>query len=260
MNIHQYITVIAASLFIVVENGFAENFPLRDSYKSVNTVSTENLAESYGKTFIIDVRTAFEYSVMHINRAKNIPFADDTFPLTLGELVQGQLTSAITLYGNGKFDSVPYDAAMILMKNGFTNVTVYDSGVHQWVLSYSAWTTLLGESPVRRDLIIPYSKFVEKSLQKGVFEKKAQTNNSYIIDIRRPQEKKINPSFSMPVAHIPYDYFIKMVESPSFKERVTHKTLFIFDSDGFKTRLIQYYLEYKGYEHYYFLSKGVNSF
>jgi len=58
---------------VLINNLIASDFPLRSKFPSVPFISTEDLNKEYTTINIVDVRSKFEFDVIHIKKAVHIP-------------------------------------------------------------------------------------------------------------------------------------------------------------------------------------------
>lgn len=230
----------------------AEEFPLRAKYKDVPVIELATLKVEYDKVIIVDVRSQFEFDVIHITKAKHTPMAKRTFTKDLEGIRSKTGAQKMVFYCNGHTCAKSYKATARAIKEGFKNVFAFDAGVFDWVNEYPDKGSLLGVSPVSKAALIPKIKLKERSLSAEAFAKATTGANAMVIDIRDPIQRKKMPTFAN-IKNIPLDRLKNMIVAKQFKK----KHLLIFDAVGKQIRWLQYYLEKYGYQNYNFLTKGV---
>ncbi len=236
----------------------ATDFPLREKYPDVETISTQELAAGFASFTIVDVRSVLEFDVIHIAGAINNPVARSTFAGHLEEISNGDRSHAWVFYCNGHTCAKSYKSARIAKENGYTAVRAYDVGIFEWTNAHPDRAVLLGESPVDPADLISKAAFEQRSLAADRFIAGAQDPDAVLIDLREPMQRKRTPDFG---TKRPQNFYMAKIASrlpvASFQKRMTGKTLYIFDATGKQVRWLQYHLERHGYQNYYFLNGGV---
>ncbi len=246
--------------FVLLGNLLAEDFPLRAKFLSVPFITTENLNKEYASINIIDVRSKFEYDVIHIKKAIHIGLPKSEDEAGFSKKIAA-LDGKVAFYCNGHTCAKSYEAVMIVQKAGNKNTYVYDDGIFEWSKKYPNESVLLGVSPVDPAKLISKEDFKSKFLSKEKFAVEATKATSFLIDARDFVQRKKTPDFALNIAaNFPIDELITILDKPQFKARVAGKTLYIYDAVGKQVQWLQYYLEQHGYKNYFFLEEGVWSF
>ncbi len=232
----------------------AQNYPLRSLYPSAQIISTDTLVNSYAEVIIIDVRTAFEFDVVHINKAVNISLVDGGLVAALERYRAPDSTTPLVFYCNDPACSRAFRAALAVQSAGYGNVFVYDAGVFSWVTEAPEKTTLMGSSPAHPEKVISPLLFERHQLDFESFEARTSQLSTLVVDIRDIYHRNYEPRIKG----------IRSIPLESFLEAVTHriwaeKKLLIFDQSGEQTRWLQYFLQASGYADYAFLSGGMDS-
>jgi rhodanese-related sulfurtransferase len=235
----------------------SSSFPLRQAYPTTTPISTEDLTAQFGKSIVVDVRSALEYGVIHIKDAFQMPVAKATFAGQLGETTKGRKDTSVVFYCNGHTCAKSYKAAVRAMEMGYTNTLVYDAGIFEWTKTNPDKSWLLGESPVDTNKLLPDSALDAHMLNKAAFAEMAGKEKTFLIDARDPIQIKKTPDFGAKAANLPFDRLTANLTNAHFKNRVAGKTLLIYDAVGKQVQWLQYHLKNKGYEDYYFLEHGV---
>ena len=239
---------------------YAGEFPLRSKYKEVKHISKSDLNKQLKSFIVIDVRSAFEFNVIHIKGSKNVSISKRSFITKLTKIAGGDKNKKIVTYCNGHTCAKSYKSALTAMKEGFKNIFAYDAGIFDWAKEYPNDTVLLGVNPSDPSKIISSTNFKKRILKKEDFEKQAKTAKAFLIDARDPNQVKKTPAFAQEAKKFDMDKLIKLVQNPVFKEKTKDKTFYIFDAVGKQVQWLQYHLEANDIKNYYFLEKGIWSY
>jgi len=239
-------------LSVALTSAAEEGFPLRAKFPRVKYMSTETLNRDYQNTIIVDVRSKFEYDVIHINKAVFVPVTTAMFIKDLAKVRDKDGKTPIAFYCNGHTCAKSYEAADQAMEAGFQNVYAYDSGIYDWVKAHPDRGTLMGKTPVPLDKLISHDMLAKRKISYDEFKKKTQAPGTMVIDIREPFQRETVPQLPM-LRNIPSDRFAELIKKGEFKD----KELLIMDAVGKQVEWVQYYLDMYGYKNYYFLDKGV---
>ncbi len=227
-------------------------FPYRAKYSDVAILTTEQLSNFYDNALIVDVRSNFEFDVVHINKAVNIPIASENFLDQLAKLRGKNDSQYIVFYCNGHTCTKSYKAVQAAAAAGFREVYAYDSGIFDWLRANRDYTTLLDTTPAPFDKLVSNDYFQSRLLSFERFKEKAETDGTVVIDIRDDLQK--GTKLAMPSEELPLDKLLKKLKAGEYKDR----QLLIFDATGHQVRWLQYVLKNKGYENYYFLRDGID--
>ena len=248
------VAAIIMGLFLVNSISAEEGFPLREVFKGVPFILLEDLAKEYDSVIIVDVRSEFEYDIVHINKAVNILVSKATFLAELEKLRPKDGDKKLIFYCNGHTCKKSYQAVEKAVKAGFKNCFAFDAGIFDWIKAQGDRGTLLGQTPVDPKKIISKEALEEKSLAYDKFAVASEEDGVMVIDVRDPiqREKKLNLKG---MKNIPLDRMKALLKAKKFQD----KKLLIFDAVGKQVKWLHYYLEENGYKNYYFLTKGVSS-
>jgi len=241
-------------LFIIFTNfSFAEknpSFPLRVQYKNLEFISSESLVNHINDYLIIDVRSQFEFKILHIEKAINIPISNMGFIPSLNKLIEEDHRD-IVFYCNGVTCKKSYFSAVKSKNNKISNVKVYDAGIHEWAQKHPIHSILLGTAMKSNNELITDSKFLKHCLTSDKFFKKID-NNTWVIDIRDHFQRDIKILHGTAYHSSLDDISVLLNKAKNKKIR-----LLIFDAVGKQVRWLQYILEKEGFDEYYFLNGGV---
>lgn len=230
-----------------------EGYPHRKDFPEIAVYSTDQLRRNYNEVKVVDVRAKFEYDVVHVTKAVNIPVSSQQFTKKLEVVRPKNDTTPIVFYCNGHSCSKSYEAARRAIDDGFKYVYAYDSGIFDWMRISQDKTTLLGKTPAPADKMVSEDYFQSRLVDFTSFKAKAQDKESIVIDIRDDMQKATN--VTIPTVQLPLDQFIAKLNEGQFKD----KQLLIFDAVGKQVRWLQYILEDRGYKDYFFLRDGIAS-
>lgn len=230
-------------------------FPHRSTFPNIVTISAEELAASLNDHLIVDVRSEFEFDIVHIQGAHNAPMATMIFTKTVERLRERFGTELpIAVYCNGTSCRKSYEAADTLQKNNIKNVVVYDEGVDTWLHKFPALTVLVGK-PASLERLIRDDQLNEHVLDVAAFMQRLSAEPTALtVDIRDPIQRTV--VLPLPAEPFQLDKFSRFIHQSRFKDR----TLFIVDAVGKQVRWLQYLLKDKGYKNYYFLEGGAEAF
>jgi len=240
--------------FSVVDGSESEQelgFPYREKYSNVAIVTTEQLRKLYDDSIIVDARSNFEFNVVHINKAVNIPLSSENFLTKLESLRDKNSSRSIVFYCNGHTCTKSYKAAQMAAEAGFANVYAYDSGIFDWLRDNRDYTRLLDITPAPFYKLVSIEYFKSRLLSLERFQKKSTEMDTVVIDIRDDLQKATK--LAMPTIELPLDQLLARLNAGEFK----NKQLLIFDAVGKQVRWLQYMLKDKGYSNYYFLNGGI---
>ncbi|MBU4479117.1 MAG: rhodanese-like domain-containing protein [Candidatus Omnitrophica bacterium] len=231
-----------------------EGFPVREKYSDVPFITTEQLFAEYDSIIIVDVRSKFEYDVIHIAKAAHIILSKKTFVEELSAVRAKDGTVKMAFYCNGHTCEKSYEATQQAMEAGFKNVYTYDAGIFDWANAYPELSTLMGQTPVDKEKLISKEGLNKRFVSYEEILEKASDSNNVIIDIRDPFQREKIPNIPG-LRNIPLDRMLVLLQEGEFKSN----HLYFIDAVGKQVRWLQYHLESNGYINYNFLEKGVLS-
>ena len=229
------------------------NFLLRSLYPAVKIISTEGLAERFDDVVLIDVRSAFEFEVMHIDTAVDLPLTTGQLAASLDKLARSRADITLVLYCSDSTCSSAFEAAEIATNIGFKKVLVYDGGVKSWLDTYPEKTFLMGDRTAHPYQVLSKQKHNDHLLSWQDFSAKAKMENSLVVDIRPRFVRHSSPLLN-DIHSIEMDSLLEAVSNRIW----TEKRLLIYDMGGEEVRLLHYFLQASGYVNYYFLQSGMD--
>ncbi len=234
----------------------AEDFPGRRIYPNVKLYDTEQLFREYDKVNIVDARSTFEYEVLHINKAINIPVHDRAFTKKVKQLQKNQ--QPIVFYCNGHTCFKSYKATQKARLEGIPNVFAYDAGIFDWARAHPEKATLLGQTPLDPGKLISKDDLKKRFLSPKAFNDKI-SDDTIILDIREPEQRGLLELFPYRQESISMGE-IKQLRKFLIATKNSGRPLMVYDEVGKQVRWLQYYLQDLGIKDYYFLQGGVKNF
>lgn len=234
-------------------------FPGRKIYIDTPYITLEQLSQEFKDVVIVDVRSDYEYSTLHIKDAFNIPLnLKKNFLREMQGLRKQQPQKKIITYCNGKTCMKSYKAASRCRTNGIGNVYVFDAGIMDWAKANPDLSVLLGKSPINPDRLISKDKFSQHLLEPNAFFQQANNSNPLIIDVRDPLQRAGMALFIGREKRAALDDTAKLAAliAQAKKEK---RPLLIYDEAGKQVRWLMYFLEDQGATDYYFMKGGAKA-
>lgn len=233
---------------------YQHHFPLRPFFPTVVTINTHQLFEMYSDAILIDVRSEFEFEVIHINEAENISLSEINFIGKIRVTSNVNPLTPLVFYCNDSNDKTAFMAALLAQSAGLGNILVYDAGIFPLLALAPEKISLMANTPARQDLVIPKELYDEVRIGFDAFRQQSYGKSALVIDIRDTFEDNKEPQFDE-IRHIPMESFLKAVSNRIWAE----KKLLIFDQTGEDTQWLQFFLQANGYFNYVFLRGGVDA-
>ena len=246
--------LIITSIITSFNSAYASYFPLRENYQEAATISHQTLSKDISNYLIIDVRSSYEYSVLHINDAINIPISNLGFIPTLNKLTAKDKRD-IVFYCNGITCEKSYLANLTAKKFGIKNVYTFDLGLLEWAKLYPEKSVFFNTSPLDTKQLISLEKFQQHMISPQKFVSKINSE-SLVIDIREPFQRK-DIILTQSAVSIPLHKFHHNI--PRLK-KASQSSILIFDAVGKQVYWLQYLLEKHGITDYYFMQGGVKNY
>ena len=234
----------------------AQPFPHRARFRDVPVIDTEQLRRQFDGTVVVDVRSRFEYEMLHIIGAAHVPLDKERLPAAVRAL-RGTTDKPIVFYCNGTTCKKSYEAAELVIQAGVTNVYAYDAGIDAWSRKYPELSVLLGKNPVHPSELISSESFKKRLINAQDFEARME-QGAIVLDIRDLRQRDVM-LFPMREMRATLDDTEKLAAAV-IEARRLKKTLLVYDKVGKQTRWFQYYLEQQGLKDYYFLAGGAEGY
>ncbi|MCW8936083.1 MAG: rhodanese-like domain-containing protein [Gammaproteobacteria bacterium] len=235
----------------------ADDFPVRSNYPHVKTIALDDLYKKRNSYTIVDTRSKYEYSVLHIKNAVNIPLSSFDFTTKVNKLYADN-RKTIVFYCNGHTCTKSYEAVLKTKRMGkLTDTLAFDGGIYDWVKRYPKASILLNEARINVDKLISEEEFKKHLLKPKAFLDKSN-NKCIVLDVRDSLQRKdrIFAGFEKPVN---LDNTNKLNDYIA-EAKAKKNALCIYDAVGKQVRWLQYYLKEKKMNEYYFLEGGAKAF
>ncbi len=235
----------------------ADAFPLRKSFPEIKIIETADLTNKMGEYMIVDVRSPFEYSVMHIKDAVNLPLSDKKFVANVKQATSGN-NKVPVFYCNGHRCAKAYEAAMVMTKAGTSTVLTYDGGITDWA-EKNPQLTLLLDKPLDPKALIKDAQFKAHALPPKDFVKRAkEQSGAYVIDVR--DSFQVEGISLFPGREIRTGLDIAKLKTQISAAKNANQPMYFYDATGLQVKPLQYLLEDQGVTEYYFLQGGIAAY
>jgi len=238
--------------------GVDDEFPLRGQFSDIAPIEINDFKSRINEFLAIDVRSPFEYEVMHIDSAINIPISSKTFvKMVLG--AQAESGKPVAFYCYGHHCEKSYFAAKKIKAAGVKfDFVVFDGGITDWSKKYPEKTVSFGK-PTDLSRMISDSDFNKRLLDPLDFIKQVQNNDSIgVIDIRYSEQ--IGEISIFPGRDYRTRFDIKKLKSTIEAIKEQGMPVYIYDDAGYQVRYVQYLLEEMGVKDYMFMKDGVSGY
>lgn len=232
-------------------------FPGREKYKHIKTVELKQLRDLYKDVIIVDARSRYEYTTLHIKDAVNVPVHADDFAEKVDK-IRKATPKPIVFYCNGRDCLKSYQAAERAKNARIQDVFAFDAGVFEWAKAHPDLTVMLGKSPIDPKELLSKDALAQHMLSPADFDKKAFDDNVIIVDVRDTTNSRSNPLFPLKQRYVPLDN--DQLRGVVDEAKRTGKTLLIYDNVGKQVQWLQYFLEREKVPSYYFLKGGADGY
>ena len=255
----KYWCVFLFSLFIYSSVSYAnDEFPGRALYPAVPYIEINDLADKFNDYQIVDVRSSYEFKILHIKDAINIPLTSKNFINEVQKLRDSD-TRPIAIYCNGKTCMKSYNAVNQCRKNKISDVIAYDRGIMDWAQAFPEKAVLLDKTPVDTRMLISKDDFRKHLLEPEKFELDIAETEPMVLDIRDRNQREALSLF------IGIENHVDINDQVAFNQYIEqsnreNKPLYIYDTSGKRTRWLQYLLEKNNAQSYYFMAGGTHEY
>ena len=251
--------LVLCSLFLYSSTLFAnDEFPGRKLYPAVPYIEANDFSEKFEDYLVVDVRSPYEFNILHIKDAINVPLGSKSFIQDINNL-QKTDTRPIVMYCNGKTCMKSYKAVSKCRLNKIPNVIAYDRGIMDWAYAFPDKAVLLGTSPVDTNKLISKNEFKRHLLQPEKFELDIAEKEPLVLDIRDFSQREGLSLF------IGLENSVNINDRRTIKKYITQSNrqntpLYIYDMAGKQVRWLQYLLEHHHAKSYYFMDGGTSKY
>lgn len=234
-----------------------EGFPGRKLYPSVETIELEQLRKQLDTVTVVDVRSRFEYDTLHIDGAHHIALSDRDFASRVASL-EAETGKPLVFYCNGRTCEKSYRAVVKVEHQSAVDPRSFDAGIFDWARANPDRTVLLGEPLVDAGRLLTKEKFEAHLLPPRQFGLELKSAG-FAVDARDSKERAGLALFMGWEKRIPFDNREKW--DRLLAERTDPgRPLLIYDAVGKQVQWLQYLLEARGVQNYYFMAGGAKAF
>ena len=251
------LSIALIGLFSISVASAGNDFPNRKKYSKVEIITLEDLYQKRNNVIIVDTRSGYEYSTLHIKNAINIPISSFGFSKKISQLYSDK-KKTIVFYCNGHACTKSYDA--VLKSKRFAKVkdtVAFDGGIFDWVNRYPNHSVLLKKSPINPQDLISKEEFSVHLLKPRAFLDKSE-KNCLILDVRDMSQRE-DRIFAGQEHSVSLDNVLQLDKYFNDAKK-KKKSLCIYDAVGKQVRWLQYRLKSKSVTDYYFLEGGAKAF
>lgn len=233
----------------------ANPFPFRKNYPQVRVIETGELTSKLDQYTIVDVRSPFEFNIMRIKGAHNIPVAQPDFADKVKALHQ-KSGKPMVFYCNGHTCEKAYQAATKAQQMAKVQAIAYDGGIFDWAKANPKLTSLLDKPELDPKALISDAKFKEHLLTPKDFIDKARAQaQAPVIDLRDTFQSDGISLF--PARDIRTGFDMPRLRSILTDAQQKGQTVFFYDAAGHQIRHLQYFVEDVGLKDYFFMEGGM---
>jgi rhodanese-related sulfurtransferase len=224
-------------------------YPLRVEYTNVPVISTADLDKQYDNTIIVDLSDRFVFSIVHVAKAINIPYAEPNYIGQLKDLRSKFGEKPIVVYCDDRTCAASYETVREAQRNGINKIFAYDGGLAEWIQISPQRTALLGQSSMVPDRLVSSEYFQARILSNSDLAGHIRDPDAVLIQIG---DKASNTdSVFTGVNTLTPEEFSKKLAGGNYRD----KELLITGLKSGQARWLQYLLEDGSHKNYLF---GVN--
>lgn len=231
-------------------------FPFRKNYPDVQIIETAALQAKFEQYSIVDVRSPFEFGIMHVKGAHNVPVSENQFADRIKALHK-EANKPMAFYCNGHTCEKAYQAAIKARQMaGISQVVAYDGGIFDWAEANPKLTSLLDKAELDPKSLISEDKFKAHVLAPKAFIDKARAQaNAPVIDLRDTYQSDGISLFATRDIRTGFD--MPRLKTILADARQKNQTVFFYDASGHQIKHLQYFVEDAGLKDYFFMDGGM---
>lgn len=233
----------------------ANPFPFRKNHPQVQVIETRDLTAKFDQYTIVDVRSPFEFDIMRIKGAHNIPVAQPDFADKVKALHQ-KSGKPMVFYCNGHTCEKAYQAATKARQMAKVEQAIaYDGGIFDWAKANPKLTSLLDKPELNPSALIGDDKFEAHLLEPQDFIDRARAGNTMVIDLRDTLQSDGISLFATRDIRTGFD--MPRLKGLIGEARQKGQTIFFYDAAGHQIKHLQYFVEDAGLKDYFFMKGGM---
>ena len=253
------VLALMLSPFVLAEDAVDAEFPGRATYSTIPVMELEDMFAQLDKLHVVDVRSQYEFDVLHVKGAKHVALNDPAFDEKIRQL-KAEADLPVVFYCNGKTCYKSYKACDKAKGAGIEGAYAYDAGIFDWAKAHPEASVLLGRSPINPASLITKEAFEARLLPPEQFAEMVHSSSAItVIDIREPMQRAATSLFPNRQTDVTLDD-AEGIEATLTAAAKSGAPVLIYDEAGKQVRWFQYYLEDKGIKHYYFMKGGSKAF
>lgn len=248
--------ILAAGMCGAGLAGAEEEMPGRALFPTVMTMDVVPLQILWDETRVVDARSPYEYEILHIEGAVNIPYGEAGFLDSVKKL-RSETSLPIAFYGNGRNSMMPYQAVLEAQNNGIIDVMAFDPGILEWAWANPEKAVLLGQPLKDKDRLISKEKLAAHILSPEEFSERVGPG-AIVLDVRDRFQQEATTLFPLYQRSVAMDNVA--LKKYVVQAREQNKTLLLYDESGDRVLWLQYFLESEKAGPYYFLEGGARGY
>ncbi|NOZ51939.1 MAG: rhodanese-like domain-containing protein [Gammaproteobacteria bacterium] len=237
-----------------------DEFPGRKLYPDISYITLKEFSEKLKNNgvMVVDVRSPYEFRTLHINSANNISLSSKKFISEMQKLRKSSVRP-IVVYCNGKTRMKSYEAARKSLAENIADIVVYDAGIMDFAQSYPKDVELLGKKLNDTSKLISIEEFKKHLISPDEFSERVAETSGIVLDVRERFQREGLSVFIGRESRVSLNNQ-KRLDRYIKKAKTQDKTLLVYDQSGKQVRWLQYYLEEKGVNSYYFMKGGMHAY
>ncbi|MEW5833361.1 MAG: rhodanese-like domain-containing protein [Campylobacterota bacterium] len=254
-------TLVSFALALGVATPLLANdgFPHRKHFPHVEVIDTEKLSSDLDAYTVVDVRPPFEFSIMHIKGATNLPLSTQDFTQQVTALHEQAGGKRVVFYCNGHTCEKSYQAASRMSEaDDALAPLAYDAGILEWAAANPARTNFLNRGHLDSRALISAEKFQVHNLPPVEFISRAKDPEALVVDIRDDLQRDGIALFAMRDIRTGVD--MAKLKEILVRARTEGRSVFFFDATGQRVKHLQYLVEAEGLPNYFFMKGGMRAY
>lgn len=235
-------------------------FPHRGihAYQSQHFVKLDEVRDRLDSLQIVDVRSAYEYNILHIGGARNIPVDEPDFIKHLKQAMAEKPGKTVMFYCNGHLCIQAYEAARLASEAGISDTLVFDGGVREMAMRVPERMVFRGGQPFQTDKLLSSELLARHELPPEEFMKRASGKDALVIDIRHHLQHKGISLFAGRDRFVHFD--LDAIKPYMEQAKSSSRPLYIVDDSGGQAVWLYYVLEEAGVPEYYTIKGGTQAY
>ena len=235
-------------------------FPHRGihAYQGQHFVGLDEVQDRLDSLLVIDVRSGYEYGILHLNGARNIPVDEADFVARLKQAMAEKPGKTVMFYCNGRLCIQSYEAARLASEAGITDTLVFDGGVRALAMRLPERMVFRGGQPFQTDKLLSSELLARHELPPEEFMKRASGMDALVIDIRHHLQHKGISLFAGRDRFVHFD--LDAIKPYMEQAKSSSRPLYIVDDSGGQAVWLYYVLEEAGVPEYYTIKGGTQAY